>query len=248
MLLRGANAVGYSNYPDNVIDGFCQMAVDHGMDIFRIFDSLNYLPNMKVGIDAVGKANGVISAAVCYTGDVADTTRRKYSLEYYMKLVDELVKMGIHILSIKGTWSACRWWDWGCVVFSWRHGWSPQTSGNHNANRRHSTETSWLTYSYTYTVSECLNLDQSPAFQTNRCVSVCSDTAGTGVANYLAAFKAGADIVDVAVDSMSGMTSQPTMGGVVAALQNTKHDTGIDMDKVQRNPCRYVSLHLHQSF
>jgi len=102
MLLRGANAVGYSNYPDNVIDAFCQMAVDHGMDIFRVFDSLNYLPNMKIGIDAVGKANGVISAAVCYTGDVADPTRTKYNLQYYTKFVDELVKMGIHILSIKG--------------------------------------------------------------------------------------------------------------------------------------------------
>lgn len=102
MLLRGANAVGYSNYPDNVIDAFCQMAVDRGMDIFRVFDSLNYLPNMKVGIDAVGKANGVISAAVCYTGDVADKSRTKYNLDYYTKVVDELVKMGIHILSIKG--------------------------------------------------------------------------------------------------------------------------------------------------
>jgi len=102
MLLRGANAVGYSNYPDNVIDKFCEMAVDHGMDIFRVFDSLNYLPNMKVGIDAVGKANGVISAAVCYTGDVADTTRTKYNLDYYRNVVDQLVKMGIHILSIKG--------------------------------------------------------------------------------------------------------------------------------------------------
>jgi pyruvate carboxylase len=102
MLLRGANAVGYSNYPDNVIDSFCQMAVDHGMDIFRVFDSLNYLPNMKVGINAVGKANGVISAAVCYTGDVADKTRTKYNLDYYTKFVDQLVKMGIHILSIKG--------------------------------------------------------------------------------------------------------------------------------------------------
>ena len=103
MLLRGANAVGYSNYPDQVIERFCQLAVDHGMDIFRVFDSLNYLPNMKVGIDAIGKANGVVSAAVCYTGDVADRTRTKYNLEYYMKLVDELVRMGTHILTIKGT-------------------------------------------------------------------------------------------------------------------------------------------------
>lgn len=107
MLLRGANAVGYSNYPDNVIDAFCKMAVDHGMDIFRVFDSLNYLPNLKVGIDAVGKAGGVISGAVCYTGDVADPTRTKYNLDYYMKLTDELVKMGVHILSIKGQTRLC---------------------------------------------------------------------------------------------------------------------------------------------
>ena len=155
MLLRGANAVGYSNYPDNVIDGFCQMAVDHGMDIFRVFDSLNYLPNMKVGIDAVGKANGVISAAVCYTGDVADRTRRKYNLEYYTALVDELVKMGIHILSIKGTHE--RMVD-GESFASSRYGWSTQTSRHEDANRCHSTETSRLTHSSTHAVSESLRL------------------------------------------------------------------------------------------
>ncbi|CAF2077194.1 unnamed protein product [Rotaria magnacalcarata] len=191
MLLRGANAVGYSNYPDNVIDGFCQMAVDHGMDIFRIFDSLNYLPNMKVGINAVGKANGVISAAVCYTGDVADKSRTKYNLDYYTKIVDELVKMGIHILSIK---------DMAGLL-------KPQaTKILIDAIRQKHPDLPIHLHTH--------------------------DTAGTGVANYLAAFEAGADIVDVAVDSVSGMTSQPTMGGVVAALQNTKYSTGIDLEKV----------------
>ncbi|CAF2632195.1 unnamed protein product [Rotaria sp. Silwood2] len=191
MLLRGANAVGYSNYPDNVIDAFCQMAVDRGMDIFRIFDSLNYLPNMKIGIDAVGKANGVISAGVCYTGDVADTTRVKYNLEYYTKSVDELVKMGIHILSIKDMAGLLKPRATRILIDAIR--------------QKHP--------------------DLPIHLHTH-------DTAGTGVANYLAAFQAGADIVDVAVDSMSGMTSQPTMGGVVAALQNTKYSTGIDLDKV----------------
>jgi len=132
MLLRGANAVGYSNYPDNVIDAFCQMAVDRGMDIFRVFDSLNYLPNMKVGIDAVGKANGVISAAVCYTGDVADKTRTKYNLEYYKNFVDELVKMGIHILSIKGRIFRLELME--MIDFVFRYGWSSETSCNKNVN------------------------------------------------------------------------------------------------------------------
>ena len=135
MLLRGANAVGYSNYPDNVIDAFCQMAVDRGMDIFRVFDSLNYLPNMKVGIDAIGKANGVISAAICYTGDVADRTRTKYNLEYYMKLVDELVRMGTHILSIKGKRSHTAGGSNARRLTRFRYGWSAQTSGNDNASR-----------------------------------------------------------------------------------------------------------------
>ncbi|CAF1015861.1 unnamed protein product [Rotaria sordida] len=191
MLLRGANAVGYSNYPDNVIDAFCQMAVDRGMDIFRIFDSLNYLPNMKVGIDAVGKANGVISAAVCYTGDVADKTRMKYNLEYYTKFVDQLVKMGIHILSIKDMAGLLKPQATKILIDAIRQKYPDLPIHLHT-----------------------------------------HDTAGTGVANYLAALEAGADIVDVAVDSMSGMTSQPTMGGVVAALQNTKYDTNIDLDKV----------------
>jgi len=191
MLLRGANAVGYSNYPDNVIDAFCQMAVDHGMDIFRVFDSLNYLPNMKVGIDAVGKANGVISAAICYTGDVADRSRTKYNLAYYLKCVDELVKMGIHILSIKDMAGLLKPRATKMLIDAIR--------------QKHP--------------------DLPIHLHTH-------DTAGTGVANYLAAFEAGADIVDVAVDSMSGMTSQPTMGGVVAALKNTSHDTGINLDRV----------------
>ena len=68
MLLRGSNAVGYTSYPDNVIYDFCQKAHEHGVDIFRVFDSLNYIENMKLGIDAVRRAGGVIEATVCYTG------------------------------------------------------------------------------------------------------------------------------------------------------------------------------------
>lgn len=101
MLFRGANAVGYTAYPDNVIYKCCELSVKNGMDIFRIFDSLNYLPNMMLGIDAVGKAGGVVEAAISYTGDVSDPKKTKYDMDYYMNLADELVRAGTHILCIK---------------------------------------------------------------------------------------------------------------------------------------------------
>lgn len=77
------------------------MAKENGMDVFRIFDSLNYLPNMLLGMEAAGSAGGVVEAAISYTGDVADPSRPKYSLEYYMALAEELVRAGTHILCIK---------------------------------------------------------------------------------------------------------------------------------------------------
>jgi pyruvate carboxylase len=102
MLLRGANAVGYTSYADNVVYEFCKLAKESGMDVFRIFDSLNYIENMKLGIDAVGQAGGIIEAAVCYTGDISNPKRGLYDLEYYLQLVRELEKQGIHVLAIKG--------------------------------------------------------------------------------------------------------------------------------------------------
>ena len=101
MLFRGANAVGYTSYPDNVVFAFAKMAKERGVDIFRIFDSLNYVENLKLGIDAVGEAGGVVEAAICYTGDVSDTSRTKYSLQYYVDLAGQLTKLGIHVLSVK---------------------------------------------------------------------------------------------------------------------------------------------------
>lgn len=80
---------------------FCEVAKENGMDIFRVFDSLNYLPNMLLGMEAAGAAGGVVEAAISYTGDVSDPARMKYSLDYYLKLADELVKAGTHILCIK---------------------------------------------------------------------------------------------------------------------------------------------------
>src|SRR5688500_19039637 len=99
MLFRGSNAVGYSNYPDNVVAGFVKHAASAGIDIFRIFDSLNYTPNIKVAMDAVQETHAICEAAICYTGDILDPKRVKYSLKYYVKLAKELEKMGAHFLA-----------------------------------------------------------------------------------------------------------------------------------------------------
>ncbi|HIJ87097.1 MAG TPA: pyruvate carboxylase [Desulfuromonadales bacterium] len=101
MLLRGSNAVGYTNYPDNVVQKFVEEAADSGVDIFRVFDSLNWTTGMKVAMDAVRKSGKICEAAICYTGDITDPKRDKYPLEYYVNMAKELEKMGAHILAIK---------------------------------------------------------------------------------------------------------------------------------------------------
>jgi pyruvate carboxylase len=108
MLLRASNAVGYTAYPDNAVREFVNEAAAQGIDIFRVFDSLNWLPNMKVSIDAVRKTNKVCEAAICYTGDILDPKRDKYSLEYYVGLAKELERMGAHILGIKDMAGLCK--------------------------------------------------------------------------------------------------------------------------------------------
>ncbi len=108
MLLRASNAVGYTAYPDNVVKEFIQGAADEGMDIFRVFDSLNWLPNMKAPMEAVRKTGKLCEAAVCYTGDILDPKRDKYTLEYYVKMAKELERMGAHILAIKDMAGLCK--------------------------------------------------------------------------------------------------------------------------------------------
>jgi len=108
MLLRGANAVGYTSYPDNVIIEFVREAFAQGIDIFRIFDSLNSIDNMRVSIDAVLEAGGVCEPAICYTGDLLDRSRPKYSLSYYVKMAKQLEKFGAHFLGIKDMAGLCK--------------------------------------------------------------------------------------------------------------------------------------------
>jgi len=108
MLLRGANAVGYASYPDNVIIEFIREAYAQGIDIFRIFDSLNSIENMRVSIDAALETGAVCEAAICYTGDILDKGRPKYSLKYYVAMAKKLEKLGTHFLAIKDMAGLCK--------------------------------------------------------------------------------------------------------------------------------------------
>uniref|UniRef100_A0A2M4CT64 Pyruvate carboxylase n=1 Tax=Anopheles darlingi TaxID=43151 RepID=A0A2M4CT64_ANODA len=193
MLLRGANAVGYTNYPDNVVFKFCELSVQCGMDIFRVFDSLNYLPNLILGMEAAGNAGGVVEAAISYTGDVSDQKKTKYDLKYYTNLADELVKAGTHVLCIK---------DMAGLL-------KPQAAR------------------LLITAIRDKHPDIPIHIHTH-------DTSGAGVASMLACAEAGADVVDVAIDSMSGMTSQPSMGAIVASLQGTNLDTGLALQDISQ--------------
>jgi len=108
MLLRASNAVGYTNYADNVVQAFVRESADAGIDLFRVFDPLNWVPNMRVAIDAVRESGGICEAAVCYTGDVLDPARTKYSLGYYVDLAEQLEKCGAHMLAIKDMAGLCK--------------------------------------------------------------------------------------------------------------------------------------------
>ena len=109
MLLRASNAVGYTSYPDNVVRAFIKRSAADGIDIFRIFDSLNSSANMRLAIEIVRQdTSAICEAAICYTGDILDPARTKYSLKYYVKLAKELVNMGTHILGIKDMAGLCK--------------------------------------------------------------------------------------------------------------------------------------------
>src|SRR5262249_2241679 len=108
MLLRAANAVGYTNYPDNVVRAFVKESAQAGIDLFRIFDALNWLPNLRLAIDAVRHEGMLCEAAICYSGDILDPGRPKYDLKYYVGLARELEKLGANILAIKDMAGLCK--------------------------------------------------------------------------------------------------------------------------------------------
>ncbi|WP_068556203.1 pyruvate carboxylase [Thermotalea metallivorans] len=192
MLLRGSNAVGYRNYPDNIIRSFIQESAASGIDVFRIFDSLNWLKGMEVALDEVLKNGKIAEVCLCYTGDILDSRKEKYTLDYYVKMAKEIENMGAHILGIKDMSSLLK----------------PYAAAK-------------LMKALKEEISIPIHLHTH-------------DTSGNGVATILMAAEAGVDIVDTAINSLSGLTSQPALNSVVAALENTERDTGIDLDDVQK--------------
>jgi pyruvate carboxylase len=187
MLFRGANAVGYTNYPDHVVAGFVRHTAASGMDIFRVFDSLNYLPNLRVAMEAINETHAVCEAAICYTGDILDDRRAKYNLTYYVKLARELERMGAHFLALKDMAGLCR---------------------------------PYAALKLIRALKEEIGLPVH--FHTH-------DTSGIAAASVLRAADAGVDVVDLALASMSGSTSQPNLNSVVAALEHTPRATGLDL-------------------
>jgi len=192
MLLRASNAVGYTNYPDNVVAFFVRQAAEAGIDLFRVFDCLNWVENMRVAMDAVREAGKLCEGAICYTGDILDPDRAKYDLKYYVGLAHELEKAGAHIIGIK---------DMAGLL-------KPAAATKLIATLREET-------------------DLPIHFHTH-------DTSGISAASVLAAVAAGADAFDAAIDSMSGLTSQPCLGSLVEALAETERDTGLDPLAIRR--------------
>ncbi|MGH7213199.1 MAG: pyruvate carboxylase [Tepidisphaeraceae bacterium] len=189
MLLRASNAVGYTNYPDNVVREFTRTAAEHGIDVFRIFDSLNATENMKVAMETVrNETDALCEAAICYTGDILDPKRTKYQLNYYVKMAKELVTMGTHVLGIKDMAGLCKPYAAHALVKALRD-----------------------------------EIGVPIHFHTH-------DTSGVNAGSILRACDAGVDIADAALSAMSGTTAQPNLNSIVAALQNTPRDTGLNLE------------------
>ncbi|KAH3672383.1 hypothetical protein WICMUC_004219 [Wickerhamomyces mucosus] len=202
MLLRGANGVAYSSLPDNAIDHFVKQAKENGVDIFRVFDALNDLEQLKVGVEAVKKAGGVVEATLCYSGDMLQPGK-KYNLEYYLSITDQIVKSGTHILGIKDMAGTLK----------------PRAA--------------------------TLLVGSIRAKYPNLPIHVHThDSAGTGVASMVAAAQAGADVVDVATNSLSGLTSQPSISALLASLDGSDVTTGINVDHVREIDLYWAEMRL----
>ena len=191
MLLRASNAVGYTNYPDNVVRGFVARAAASGIDLFRIFDPLNSVENMRVAVDAVLETGRICEAAICYTGDLHDPRRSRYDLGYYVRMARELRDTGTHVLGIK---------DMGGLA---------KPAAARELVEALKAETGLPVHFHTH------------------------DTSGIAAASVLAAVEAGVDAVDLAMDSLSGFTSQPCLGSVVEALRGRPRDTGLDPARIR---------------
>ena len=192
MLLRASNAVGYKNYPDNVIQKFVDESAKAGVDVFRIFDSLNWVDQMKVANEAVQKAGKISEGTICYTGDILNSERSNvFTLDYYVKLAKELEREGFHILAIK---------DMAGLL-------KPRAA-----------------YELVGELKAAVNL---PIHLHTH------DTSGNGLLTYKQAIDAGVDIIDTAIASMSGLTSQPSVNSLYYALDGFKRNMRTDIQGLE---------------
>lgn len=189
MLFRGSNAVGYAAYPDNLVARFIEKSAENGIDIFRIFDSLNWLEGMKMSIKTVReRTNSIAEACICYTGDILDEKKnKKYNLQYYLTLAKQLESEGAHILAIKDMAGLLK------------------------------------PYAAEILISELKNTIKIPVHLHTH------DTSSLQAATYLKAIEAGVDVIDVALASMSGLTSQPNFNSIVAMMQGHQRENPVNL-------------------
>lgn len=187
MLLRASNGVGYKNYPDNVIAEFIKESANSGIDVFRIFDSLNWTENMKQSMATAQETGKIVEAAMCYTGDVLDPDKTKYTIDYYVNMARELEAAGSDIIGIKDMAGLLK---------------------------------PYAAYELIRALKE--NVKAPIHLHTH-------DTSGNGVATLLMASQAGVDIVDAALESMAGITSQPSLNAIIEGLKFTDRDPHIDI-------------------
>ena len=207
MLLRGSNLVGYANYPDNLVRSFIKEAAERGIDVFRVFDSLNWVPSMEVAMDEVLNQNKLLETTMCYTGDILDPTKDKYTLKYYVDLAKELEHRGAHMLAIKDMSGLLKPYAAKKLVSTLKQ------------------EIGIPIHLHTH------------------------DTTGNQVAALLMAAEAGVDVVDAACAPLAGLTSQPSLDALVAALQGTERDTGLDLRRVQELSNYWADVRLrYESF
>ncbi|NGM90526.1 pyruvate carboxylase, partial [Parapusillimonas sp. SGNA-6] len=192
MLIRGCNGVGYSAYPDNLIEAFVEKGWETGVDLFRIFDSLNWMENIAPCIEMVRKRTaGLAEGTLCYTGDILDPKRTKYDLNYYLRMAKDLENAGAHILGIK---------DMSGLL-------KPYAAEE-------------LINGLKATVNIPIHLHTH-------------DTSSLQTATYLKAIEAGVDVVDCALGSMSGLTSQPNFNAILEMMRFHERENPFDTDSLR---------------
>ena len=206
-LVRGSNLVGYASYPDNLVRAYIKESAKSGIDVFRVFDSLNWLPSMEVAMDEVLNQNKLLEATMCYTGDILNPKSDKYTLDYYVNFAKQLEKIGAHTICIKDMSGLLK---------------------PYSAKR----------------LVEVLKQEVGVPIHLHT-----HDTTGNQIAAYLLASEAGVDIVDTAIQALSGLTSQPSMNSLVEAMKGQERDPGFDPQRLNELSNYWADVRLrYESF